>query len=174
MRSSTVQISFAMNWLSRWICVLIKMRLDTQKLTNFWRPWLMYPLLLKKKEANMSRALSLWVVSYMSFRKATWDFVNLFSDVVDILNLVVWSNIMPLWRVSVLKMPSDDITAGARPDGDEAFFHKKKLPNRRVAVMAEEIEQSMPDDSNRLFNITWAFRLFEHLKNLSSICIMFW
>ena len=65
---------------------------------------------------------------------------------------------------SVQNIPSDDITEAASPDGDREFF-RKKLANNSVVVTAAEMEHSIPYASSRLFSITWAFKLFEHLKN---------
>ena len=66
------------------------------------------------------------------------------------------------------KIPSVDITAAASPDGDKEFL-QRKLPYKRVAVTAEEIEHSIPSVLKILFIMTWAFKLLDHLKNLIAL-----
>ena len=66
--------------------------------------------------------------------------------------------------MSDLIKDSDEITADAKPDGEMLSF-QRKLPKANAAVIALDTEQSMPSDSNKLFNMTWAFKIEEDLKN---------
>ena len=66
--------------------------------------------------------------------------------------------------MSTLKIPSEERTETAKPEGKRASFHRK-LPYNKVVVTAEETEQLIPSVSKKLFHITCAFSVFESLKN---------